>query len=44
MRSDRPESADDRSRWEAIDRDWRSVVVGAAIVALIALFELRVPW
>lgn len=44
MRTDGTESADDRSRWKAIDRDWRSVVVAAAIVALTGPFELRVLW
>lgn len=44
MRTDGTESADDRSRWEAIDRDWRSVAVGAAIVALVGLLDVRIPW
>ena len=30
--------------WRGLERDWRSVLVGATIVALVSLFELRIPW
>ncbi|WP_306053133.1 hypothetical protein [Natronococcus wangiae] len=31
-----------RSRWTDLERDWRSVVVGATIVALAG--TVRIPW
>ncbi|AXR81563.1 hypothetical protein AArcMg_1551 [Natrarchaeobaculum sulfurireducens] len=31
-------------RWTALERDWRSVAVGAMIVGSIALLDLQVPW
>lgn len=33
-----------RALWRDVDRDWKSVAVGAAIVAVIFLFEIHVPW
>lgn len=44
MRRDGSEPADDRSWHQEIDRDWKSVAVGGAIVASVALFELPIPW
>ncbi|SDJ37241.1 hypothetical protein [Natronorubrum texcoconense] len=32
------------ARWSALERDWKSVVVGGVIVALIGALELRIPW
>ncbi|WP_440770666.1 hypothetical protein [Natronorubrum sp. DTA28] len=45
-------SSDDRrssvdsltARWWTLERDWKSVVVGGVIVALIGALELQVPW
>ena len=31
-------------RWRELERDWQSVVIGVVIVALIFVFELRIPW
>ncbi|QLG49389.1 hypothetical protein [Natrinema halophilum] len=31
-------------RWSALERDWKSVVVGGAIVVLGMAFELQIPW
>ena len=31
-------------RWRSLERDWQSVVIGAAIAALIAVFGIRIPW
>lgn len=31
-------------RWRDLERDWQSVLVGAAIVALVSLLELQIPW
>ena len=33
-----------RSQWHALERDWRSVAIGLAIVVVVSVFELRVPW
>ncbi|SIS12023.1 hypothetical protein [Natronorubrum thiooxidans] len=33
-----------RSQWTALERDWQSVAVGAAIVALTAAVEIQIPW
>ena len=32
------------ARWSALERDWKSVVVGAAIVGLVNALELQIPW
>ena len=32
------------ARWSALERDWKSVVVGAAIVGLVNALGLQVPW
>ncbi|EMA41833.1 hypothetical protein [Halobiforma nitratireducens] len=32
------------SRWRALERDWQSVAVGAAIVVATVALEIRVPW
>ena len=32
------------TRWTALERDWRSVTVGAMIVLSVGLFDLHVPW
>ncbi|WP_455447936.1 hypothetical protein [Natrinema thermotolerans] len=31
-------------RWTVLERDWQSVLIGTAIVALVVLFELQIPW
>ena len=31
-------------RWSALERDWQSVVVAAAILASIGALELQIPW
>jgi hypothetical protein len=31
-------------RWTALDSDWQGVLVGAAIVVLITVFGVTVPW
>ncbi|WP_175416343.1 hypothetical protein [Natrinema versiforme] len=31
-------------RWSDLERDWQSVLVGAAIVAPVSLLELQIPW
>lgn len=33
-----------RTRWAALDRDWKSVVVGATIAALVSVLGLPIPW
>ncbi|MFC4542968.1 hypothetical protein ACFO5R_13655 [Halosolutus amylolyticus] len=33
-----------RSAWTALERDWRSVVVGAVIVAVVQVLNLGIPW
>ena len=32
------------ARWAALERDWKSVAVGATIVALVSALELQIPW
>lgn len=32
------------SLWRHLERDWQSVAIGVAIVALIVLLEVPVPW
>ncbi|MDQ2050623.1 hypothetical protein RBH26_08995 [Natronolimnohabitans sp. A-GB9] len=32
------------ARWSALERDWKSVFVGVAIVALVGVLELQIPW
>ena len=32
------------SRWTSLERDWRSVTIGAAVVVLIVAFGVQVPW
>ncbi len=31
-------------RWSALERDWKSVIVGGMIVALVSALELQIPW
>lgn len=33
-----------RARWSALERDWKSVVVGTVIVALVGALEIQIPW
>jgi hypothetical protein len=33
-----------QSGWTTLERDWQSVVVGAVIVATVAVFEIQIPW
>ncbi|ADD06111.1 uncharacterized protein Nmag_2551 [Natrialba magadii ATCC 43099] len=33
-----------RSRWNALERDWQSVVVGALIVAFVSVLDVHIPW
>ncbi|MBZ6495785.1 hypothetical protein [Natrinema longum] len=33
-----------RARWAALERDWKSVVVGATIVTLHSVFGVPIPW
>ncbi|EMA36373.1 hypothetical protein [Natronobacterium lacisalsi] len=33
-----------RSRWRSLERDWRSVAVGAAIVTATVALDLQIPW
>ncbi|MFP8952914.1 hypothetical protein ACLI4Z_08080 [Natrialbaceae archaeon A-arb3/5] len=40
----RPAAGTVTDRWRALERDWQSVFVGAAIVALVGAFELPIPW
>ncbi|WP_255170922.1 hypothetical protein [Natrononativus amylolyticus] len=40
----RPVVSDVRAAWTRLERDWQSVVVGAAIVALTAAFGVQIPW
>lgn len=32
------------SRWNTIDRDWKCVLLGGAIVATVSLFNVSIPW
>ncbi|MDR9381416.1 MAG: hypothetical protein RI560_07070 [Natronomonas sp.] len=32
------------TRWSDLDTDWQGVLVGAAIVALVGLFGVDIPW
>lgn len=31
-------------RWSDLDPDWQGVLVGAAIVVLVGVFGVTVPW
>ncbi|SFB73372.1 hypothetical protein SAMN05444422_101571 [Halobiforma haloterrestris] len=33
-----------RAQWQSIERDWRSVAVGAAIVTVTVALDLQIPW
>jgi len=32
------------ARWAALDRDWKSVVVGTGVVAVLVALDVRLPW
>ena len=33
-----------RAFWTALERDWQSVAIGGAIVTLVVLLEVPIPW
>jgi len=33
-----------RTVWSSLERDWRSVAVGALIVASVGVLDLQIPW
>lgn len=33
-----------RGRWTELERDWQSVAAGFAVVAVVVLLDVRIPW
>lgn len=33
-----------RDWWTDLERDWKSVAVGLAVVALVVAADVRIPW